>query len=105
MSFEEFREAINRDAAQPAGLSRPLEALWHDARGDWNRAHDCAQRAPGRNGARVHAYLPRRDGAAANAGYWYARAGRPPASSGFAAEWEAIARELLGRGATTDSCG
>jgi hypothetical protein len=32
-----------------------------------------------------------------NAGYWYARAGRPAATGPLEAEWEAIARELLAK--------
>jgi len=96
MSFEEFQRTIG-PAAPPAGLSRPLLALWHDARGDWSRAHECAQQEPGRDGAWVHAYLHRKEGDAANAGYWYARSGRPVAGIPLAGEWEAIARELLAR--------
>ena len=105
MSFDEFREKIRRGSPAPAGLSPLVEALWHDARGDWNRAHKCAQRAPGPDGAWVHAYLHRKEGDAGNANYWYARAGRPPATTALAAEWEAIARELLARDGATASSG
>jgi hypothetical protein len=46
----------------------------------------------------VHAYLHRKEGDAANAGYWYARAKRtrPTNDVTLATEWEQIARELLG---------
>jgi len=99
MSFEEFQQAVARDAVAPAGLSGALRALWHDARGDWDGAHDCAQEDTSRDGAWVHAYLHRKEGDEGNAGYWYARAGRPmPAKDvTLEAEWAAIARELLGR--------
>ncbi|MEJ1972266.1 MAG: hypothetical protein WDM96_07325 [Lacunisphaera sp.] len=70
--------------------------MWHDARGDWDRAHALAQQDSGRNGAWVHAYLHRKEGDAMNAGYWYARAGKPAASGDLDAEREAIARALLG---------
>jgi hypothetical protein len=43
----------------------------------------------------VHAYLHRKEGDAANAGYWYRRAGKPAATVSLAAEWEAIARGLV----------
>ena len=97
MSFAEFQQSIARDAAPPADLSRPLQALWHDARGNWDRAHECAQEDKGRDGAWVHAYLHRKEGDIGNAGYWYARANRPvPAASvTLEGEWAAIARELL----------
>lgn len=98
MSFAEFQESIARDAAPPAGAGGALQALWHDARGDWDAAHEAAQADPGRDGAWVHAYLHRKEGDAGNAGYWYARAGRraPPAGTTLAAEWEQIARALGG---------
>ena len=53
-------------------------------------------RTEGRDAAWVHAYLHRREGDAANARYWYRRAGRPVASSPLEAEWDAIAAALLG---------
>lgn len=68
--------------ADPAALGAPLRALWHDIRGDWDRAHDVCQQARSRDGDWVHAYLHRKEGDLGNAGYWYARAGRamPPES-------------------------
>ena len=76
-----------------------MQALWHDARGDWEQAHTCAQEGNSRDGSWVHAYLHRKEGDLGNAGYWYARAGRPmPALSlTLEAEWAEIAQELLGR--------
>lgn len=99
MSFEELRQSIERDAAPPAGASLGLQALWHDAHGDWERAHQCAQDDDSRDGSWLHAYLHRKEGDLANAGYWYSRAGRkmPAQSVTLEAEWEAIARELVGR--------
>jgi len=94
MSFEEFLAGV----APPAGASPALQALWHEAHGDWARAHACAQEDEGAAGSWVHAYLHRREGDAANARYWYARAGRtPPAKTvTLDAERGAIAREMLG---------
>lgn len=99
MSFEELQQSIARDSAPPAGLSRTLQALWHDARGDWTRAHQCAQEDPGSDGSWVHAYLHRKEGDLGNAGYWYARAGRkrPPQSVSLETEWAELARALLER--------
>jgi hypothetical protein len=99
MSFAEFQQSIDAGAAPPAGLALALQALWHDARGDWDRAHACAQEDHGRDGSWVHAYLHRKEGDLGNAGYWYARAGRkmPASSVTLASEWASIAGELLGR--------
>jgi hypothetical protein len=96
MSFAGFGQSVANDAVPPSGLDAPLQALWLDARGDWARAHELAQVAGGRDGAWVHAYLHRKEGDEANASYWYGRAGRPAATGELAAEWRAIARELLG---------
>ena len=84
-------------AEPPAGLDLVLQALWWDAKGDWAKAHSCAQDDKSAPGARVHAYLHRVEGDLSNAGYWYNRAGRTPASGPTAAEWESLAMELLGR--------
>ena len=95
MSFADFLRSTAA-AAPPAGLGPALAALWHDARGEWDAAHALAQAADDRPGAWVHAYLHRKEGDAANAAYWYRRAGRPIAQAGPATEWEQIARALLG---------
>jgi hypothetical protein len=42
----------------------------------------------------VHAYLHRKEGAASNADYWYARAGRQFQRPTLAAEWEALVDAL-----------
>ncbi len=99
MSFDDLRQSIARDPAPPEGLSPGLQALWHDARGDWDRAHDRAQEDPGCDGSWVHAYLHRKEGDVGNAGYWYSRAGRTPPARGVTleAEWAEIARALLDR--------
>lgn len=94
LSFADFRKSTG-SAAPPPGLGAPLRALWHDARGEWAAAHELAQAAGGTDGDWVHAYLHRKEGDEANAGYWYRRAGRAAATDEPAAEWESIARELL----------
>ncbi len=97
MSFEELRASVTKDAAPPASLSGALRGLWYDARGDWHRAHECAQEDAGKDGSWVHAYLHRKEGDQSNAGYWYARARRPrpEANVTIEAEWAEIARALL----------
>ena len=81
----------------PSSLDLALQALWHDAQGDWTRAHDLAQEANSRAGDWVHAYLHRKEGDIGNAGYWYSRAGRKSVGAGESldGEREAIATELL----------
>ncbi len=90
-----LRESLE-DEAPPAGLRPALQALWREAKGDWQGAHALAQAADDAEGAWVHAYLHRVEGDLANAGYWYRRAGRPAADGPLAEEWSAIASALLG---------
>ncbi len=85
-------------AEPPGGLSLAVQGLWWDAKGDWGRAHGCAQEQDDKDGAAVHAYLHRKEGDLSNARYWYARARRPEFKGGLDAEWRALVAELLGRG-------
>jgi hypothetical protein len=98
MSFEDLQRSIANDPTPPAGLSLAVQALWHDARGDWAAAHGCSQDDHSREGSWVHAYLHRKEGDIGNAGYWYSRAGRRSPASGLTleAEWTEIARALVG---------
>jgi hypothetical protein len=72
-----------------------LQALWHEAKGDWDVAHDLLQGQNDQTGAWVHAYLHRKEGDNSNAAYWYSRAGRTLPNQSLQAEWEEIAEALL----------
>ena len=86
------------DAADARELQGALLALWWDAKGDWEKAHEIAQDVVGADGAWVHAYLHRKEGDLGNAAYWYRRAGRAMARGDWRVEWEGIVGEMLGRG-------
>jgi hypothetical protein len=91
MTLEEFRAL----PSAPTNLSIALQALWHDAQGDWEGAHTVIQNEEYGDGAWVHAYLHRKEGDIANAGYWYRRAQRPQAKGTLEEEWEQIVTALL----------
>jgi hypothetical protein len=93
MTSEEYREL---SATQVADVPPLLQALWHDARGDWAAAHALAQDVETPDGAWVHAYLHRKEGDAFNAGYWYRRAGKPVFQGALDAEWTSLVTALLG---------
>lgn len=95
MDIDAFRASI-AEAAPPEGLSPPLQALWWEAKGNWNKAHECAQADPGPIAAAVHAYLHRKEPDLSNARYWYNRAGRSPFSGSVDEEWQTLTAELLG---------
>ncbi|MBV9750421.1 MAG: hypothetical protein JO157_16570 [Acetobacteraceae bacterium] len=93
---EAFRSTLSGAAAPPSGLSLAAQALWWAGKGDWDRAHGCAQEGEGDPACDwVHAYLHRAEGDLANAGYWYRRAGRPVATAALQDEWEALVAALL----------
>ncbi len=94
MTLADFRRTIS-ESKPPATLSAPLRALWHDAKGDWDAAHEVAQNIDDATGAWIHAYLHRKEGDLGNAGYWYRRAQKPECRGSLAAEWDEIATALL----------
>lgn len=94
MTLDELKATLG-SSDPPAGLPLTVVALWHDARGDWDAAHEVAQRIPDPEGAWIHAYLHRKEGDASNAAYWYSRAGRAAATDSLAEEWERIATVML----------
>lgn len=75
-SFEEFLKTLNEETP-PDDWSLPLQALWWDAKGNWNASHSIAQDLPTPIGSRIHAYLHRKEGDDWNAGYWYRQANQP----------------------------
>ena len=95
MTIDEFRNTIT--SSSPPSVSPALIALWHDARGDWDAAHEVVQGVKDDSGAWVHAYLHRKEGDLQNAEYWYRRAGKPVATSALDDEWAAMVTLLLSR--------
>jgi len=100
MDSAQFHASLAQ-SAPPAGMPPLLEALWHDAKGEWARAHELVQAERGAAAARIHAYLHRKEGDAANADYWYGRAGTRRPDCDLAAEWQALVDHLLADDAGT----
>jgi hypothetical protein len=94
VNLAEFRQSLKAERP-PRGIGVPLRALWHEARGNWQRAHEIVAAEGTKAAARVHAYLHRKEGDSDNANYWYTRADveRPHAS--LRREWEALVRSFL----------
>jgi hypothetical protein len=94
MTLTEFRASL-AGSEPPAGLSPALAALWRDAQGDWDGAHDLAQSDEGGAGDWAHAYLHRKEGDAGNAAYWYRRARKPFPRASLEEEWADMVETLL----------
>jgi hypothetical protein len=94
MDLAAFRASL-ASPAPPQNLNLALQALWREANGDWDGAHELAQADEGGAGDWVHAYLHRKEGDAGNAAYWYRRARKAVAKGSFEDEWAEIASALL----------
>ena len=93
-SIAEFKFSLKNNAPD-SELSIQLKALWYDAKGNWNSAHNQVDHLNDIASARIHAYLHRKEGDIWNADYWYAKAGetRPPIS--LDEEWEELVQRFL----------
>ena len=94
MTFEQFRKSVS--GSHPPDEGEILRALWYDARGDWQKAHEIIQDLETRDAAWIHAYLHRKEGDLSNAQYWYRRAGQTLPQGSLEQEWEMIARRFTG---------
>ena len=89
----QFLSSLEGDA--PPAISAALAALWHERKGNWDRAHGIVQHIDTTDAAWVHAYLHRREGDLSNARYWYRQAGRSEATDALDAEWDRLVDALF----------
>ncbi len=94
MTYDEFILTIENDEF-PSSLPLYVQALWYDAKGDWNKAHTLIDSLDDKNSCLVHAYLHRKEGDLNNADYWYRRANIKRPSVRLQEEWKLIAMDLL----------
>jgi hypothetical protein len=94
MNLKDFKSSLAL-SAMPSELSKSLQALWYDAKGNWDRAHDIAQEMHNTEGSWIHAYLHRKEGDEGNAAYWYHRANKPVCKTSLQDEWEHIVVTVL----------
>jgi len=93
LTLQEFKSSLQEQ--QPPPVAVLLQALWYEAKGDWEKSHDLAQDVNTVAGSWVHAYLHRKEGDQFNAQYWYTRAKRNMPEYSMEKEWEEIANALL----------
>lgn len=94
-NFEDFSQSISSRNAPDESLPPALKALWWDAAGDFEKAHEICQSNQGRPISWVHGYLHRKEGDLSNAGYWYGRAGKARHEGTVEEEWARITQSLL----------
>lgn len=92
MQYQKFIDSLNREAC-PDDLQPCLRALWYDAKGDWDEAHEIVQQLDDTMAARIHAYLHRKQGDDWNSRYWHRRAGSVfPKDMSLDQEWDYLVR-------------
>jgi hypothetical protein len=95
-NYEHFMDALERDSP-PDSWSQLLCALWWDAKGNWDQAHELADGLHSEQAYAIHAYLHRKEGDAWNAGYWYRRAGRDFQKKRLEEEFKDLVKQELGK--------
>jgi hypothetical protein len=94
MTINEFKSSIE-EKSLPGGLNDLQKALWYDAKGEWDKAHEIAQGINNFSGSLIHAYLHRKEGDVSNANYWYAKADRKMPNVALSEEWDQLVEEMF----------
>lgn len=94
MNLTTFKTSLSVPTPPPE-TSVYLQALWHEAKGEWEKAHELIQDLPDQKAAWIHAYLHRKEGDTWNADYWYRRANKARPQTSLGQEWENITSTLL----------
>ena len=94
MTFQEFKETQG-NSTPPEHISHNLLALWQDAIGNWDEAHNIVQKTSGFEGDWIHAYLHRKEGDMSNSSYWYSRIGKLRPEMSLNQEWEELVKHLI----------
>ena len=95
MQYQEFIDSLDQDVC-PDELEPCLQALWYDATGNWDMAHEIVQQMDDVMAARIHAYLHRKEGDDWNSQYWHRRAGSVfPEDMTLQQEWASLVQQLL----------
>jgi hypothetical protein len=94
MNVSSFKESLS-GKEPPQNSSVYLNALWYDAKGEWDKAHKLIQDIKDVNASWIHAYLHRKEGDTGNADYWYSRAGKKRSPVSLEKEWEEIVAALI----------
>ncbi len=89
MTRSAFIESI-KDISCPEDLSKYMQSLWWDAKGEWHIAHELIDHLEDPISAHVHAYLHRVEGDIWNARYWYRKANKEEYRGSLQQEWNIL---------------
>lgn len=93
-SYKDFMASLEMPLP-PVSWKIEFQALWWDAKGNWEKAHELVDSLSTPTTTWIHGYLHRKEGDQWNAEYWYSRAGKPFPKESLEAEFEEIVVALL----------
>ena len=93
-NYTEFQQTLSVETP-PMEWPKALIAMWYDAKGDWNNAHEIGQDIHSTLGSWIHGYLHIKEGDESNARYWYNRAKRKYPHHGLEEEQKVIVEYIL----------
>ncbi len=93
MNLPSFKASLQYNT--PPKASVYLQALWYDAKDNWQTAHRLIDHLEDKTAYWVHAYLHRKEGDLGNADYWYLRAGKISPSVPLQQEWEQLVIAMI----------
>ena len=94
MTYDDFIASLEASHC-PSPANSYQQALWYEAKGNWDKAHRIVQAIKDPTAARIHAYLHRKEGDIWNSKYWHRMAGSTfPEHLSLDEEWDMLVREL-----------
>ncbi len=94
-SIQEFYKLVEHLEVPPSSWKEENAALWWEAKGNWEKAHELVDSLSTPSATWIHAYLHRKEGDQWNAEYWYRRARKPVPEKSLEAEFEDIVKALM----------
>ena len=96
MDYTGFQQTLTSNVP-PNEWTEALKAMWYDAKGDWEAAHNIAQDLHNTMGSWIHAYLHRKEGDDWNGRYWYRQAGKSSPNTSLEEEHREIVDYVLSK--------
>lgn len=94
-SIQDFYQLVEHLEMPPSSWKAEKAALWWDAKGNWEKAHELVDSLSTSSASWIHAYLHRKEGDQWNAEYWYRRAQQPVPEKTLESEFEDIVMALM----------
>jgi len=96
INYKTFLTLVQKTDHPPVNWSDELCSLWWEAKGNWDKAHNCIDTLETPVANRIHAYLHRKEGDDWNAGYWYGMANQLMPTTSLEEEFIQIVNDILG---------